>query len=275
VPRILLIFGKVINRLFGYSKAKSKYFQSWKYLHTISLQGMGRKQGSAVEISGEENALKNVIQSAEDQIVIMDVGANKGDYTSMICKQPSFQKNIAIHLFEPSLFNKDVLQKKFNATNFQKHTFFVNQLALSDENGSSFLYTDSEGSDLASLINLNTSVRKFDDSKKERVQTITLDEYCKSHNVNSIDLLKIDVEGAEYKVLKGAHELLEKNQIKNIQFEFGTGNITSRIFFCDFWNLLSAKYNFFQIMSDGLIPIRKYSIDMEIFQTTNFFLTLK
>jgi hypothetical protein len=90
-----------------------------------------------------------------------------------------------------------------------------------------------------------------------------------------VDLLKIDVEGFEYKVLSGAMESIRAGKIKKIQFEFGAGNITARVFFHDFWELLSDRYHFAQVLSGGTVPINKYSNEWEIFKTTNYLLTLK
>ena len=47
----------------------------------------------------------------------------------------------------------------------------------------------------------------------------TLDEFCKENSVNFIDFLKLDVQGAEFKVLKGAHKSLMEKKIKVIQLE--------------------------------------------------------
>jgi len=54
---------------------------------------------------------------------------------------------------------------------------------------------------------------------QKKVKAITLDEFCKLHNIKTIDFLKIDVEGAEIDVLKGAKSLIHKKLIKCIAFE--------------------------------------------------------
>jgi hypothetical protein len=125
------------------------------------------------------------------------------------------------------------------------------------------------------LYNLKLPIRPFDDSQKELVNVVTFDEYASNREINCVDLLKIDVEGNEYKVLCGAMNFIKENRIKNIQFEFGAGNITARVFFHDFWTLLSDRYDFYQILSGGLVPVVKYSNEWEIFRTANFLLKLK
>ena len=57
---------------------------------------------------------------------------------------------------------------------------------------------------------------------KERILATTLDAYCSKHAIPYIDLLKIDVEGAEYQVLLGARQLLEQKRIRCCIFEFGS-----------------------------------------------------
>ena len=51
------------------------------------------------------------------------------------------------------------------------------------------------------------------------VQTQTLDNFCLEEKINNIDVLKIDTEGNELNVLKGAKKLLEQNKINIIYTE--------------------------------------------------------
>jgi FkbM family methyltransferase len=272
---VLLYCGKVIYRLFGYSWRDYRYFEAWKYIYGIGLQGMGREQGISIEKSGELDVIRKILKEFGSDIVIFDVGANKGQYSSHIIQEMPGSKKVSLHIFEPSRANIQILQNKFDSSKYPGHQFIVNPLALSDINANEYLYTDEQGSDLGSLLNLKLPIRPFDESKKELVETIKLDDYCIKNAVKAIDLLKIDVEGAEYKVLIGALEVINQKRIKHIQFEFGAGNITARIFFHDFWDLLSDKYHFFQVLSGGLIPIKEYNTDLEIFKTTNYLLILK
>ena len=48
---------------------------------------------------------------------------------------------------------------------------------------------------------------------------MTLDNFVKKKKINSIDILKIDIEGSEYELLKGAKNTLKKNKIKIILVE--------------------------------------------------------
>src|SRR6185295_9064180 len=58
------------------------------------------------------------------------------------------------------------------------------------------------------------------DSEHEiEVETLTLDEFCRAEHIDHVDVLKIDVQGAEYAVLEGAHRLLERHAVDVIYLE--------------------------------------------------------
>ena len=61
--------------------------------------------------------------------------------------------------------------------------------------------------------------KKIEDFSEIKVQTRTLDNFCYEKNINNIDVLKIDTEGNELNVLKGAKKLLEKSNINIIYTE--------------------------------------------------------
>ena len=80
----------------------------------------------------------------------------------------------------------------------------------------------------------------FADYEKKEIKTITLDRFTKDHQINSIDILKIDVEGSELKVLEGSKEILEKTEILLVEI-------------CD------TKKNFLSKYNDVLFFLKKYN----------------
>jgi|688.fasta_scaffold1154224_1 hypothetical protein len=103
--RVLLIIAKIINNVFGYSMGKYRYFKSWKYIHTISLMGIGRIQGNPIGKSGEFDVLKNIILLSDNRKVILDFGANKRQNTEAAFSMKKPGKKLEIHLFEPTATN--------------------------------------------------------------------------------------------------------------------------------------------------------------------------
>ncbi len=101
------------------------------------------------------------------------------------------------------------------------------------------------------------------------VDCVTLDSFAKAQKVKNISLLKIDVEGLELEVLKGASELLKDKKIELIQFEFNQMHVFQRVFFKDIVDLLS-DYKLYRLSKNGLLPLGQYSpVTHEIFAFQN------
>jgi hypothetical protein len=66
---------------------------------------------------------------------------------------------------------------------------------------------------------------------------------AKNLRIKKIDYLKIDIEGAEFKALKGAKILLEKNLIENIHLEYGHAAMADRVYIKDIHDYLK-NYGF-------------------------------
>ena len=62
---------------------------------------------------------------------------------------------------------------------------------------------------------------KYESTDKQTIDLVRGDDFLRSQKLSSVDLLKIDVEGAEYDAILGFEEHLEKGEIKMIQFEYG------------------------------------------------------
>jgi hypothetical protein len=54
----------------------------------------------------------------------------------------------------------------------------------------------------------------------ERVRSVRLAQFLKQTNVDSCDLMKVDVEGAEYDIFMNSEDVLRSGAIKNIAVEF-------------------------------------------------------
>jgi hypothetical protein len=81
--------------------------------------------------------------------------------------------------------------------------------------------------------------------------------------------LKIDTEGSELEVLKGAEKMLCNKKIDIIQFEFNSLNVISRVFLKDFYDILK-DFSLYRINTNCLIPLPKYDTENEIFKYQNF-----
>lgn len=235
-------------------------------LFLFSIHGMGYGE-SELEENGEEDVLKNIRKNHNNRLVIFDVGANIGQYASA-CKRhvPSAE----VYSFEPSKKTFEILKNKSKDLLVKAYN-----IGFGEKKGTKTLFSDQDSSGLASLYKRDLEYRKINFEKKETVKIETIDEFCEKNIIEKIDLLKIDVEGSELSVLNGAKKMLRNRKIKQIQFEFGGCNISSRVFFKDFWNLLNKDYSLYRIIPHGLVPVKNYTETMEIFTLINYLAILK
>jgi len=132
---------------------------------------------------------------------IFDIGANVGYYALLAAS--ALNGRGAVHAFEPSPFVFKTLAR--NAQLNHLGGLHLNQVALADTDGYGDLFVPSVGGDTnASLIPDFTTL-----NHPIRVPLVRFDTYCKTHDIQHVDLVKIDVEGAELSVLQGMGGLIE------------------------------------------------------------------
>lgn len=239
-------------------------------MHRIALRGMNIGGEVKLARSGEMNAIHYVKNNLiSDHPVLFDVGANVGSYTHVL--QKHFDANAKIYAFEPSSRTFEKLQNNIGSSE-NVHLF---QHGFGEKKSSLTLYFNPEKSTLASVYNRNLEHFGMALDASEEIHLETIDGFCKEQNIDTIDFLKIDVEGHETSVLNGAEAMLSDKKIQFIQFEFGGCNIDSRTFFQDFFYRLKDHYTLYRIVQDGLYPIPQYTEGKEIFMTTNYLAELK
>jgi hypothetical protein len=145
-------------------------------------------------------------------------------------------------------------------------------VALGSQTATMTLYSNREGSALASLYDREISHHGVKLEQKQFVKVETLANLARKHQLDQIDFLKLDLEGHELEALKGAESLLENHAIRAIQFEFGGCNIDSRTYIRDFWQLLHDRYNYslYRLVPNRkLMKLEKYSESLERFTWQN------
>ena len=143
---------------------------------------------------------------------LFDVGANRGQTAKYMRKKFPEAK---IYCFEPIKDTYELLQQKTKELGLSYYN-----LALGAESGEVEVKVDvqNRNSTRNTLIKENT----FHDPsavKVEKVQVVKLADFCKQNHIEKIDYLKIDTEGYDLEVLKGATEMLEDGSIAFVQAE--------------------------------------------------------
>lgn len=214
------------------------------------LRGLGILNYSSHHLTGENHFLAWFINKYQPKN-IFDVGANKGDY-SRLCRKHGF--NGHIYGFEPN----PITFERLNGRADEKNHFF--NLGLSDQPGSFELFYEKGRDESTHATMYKQSIPKSNsDIISCEVQLVQLDQFILEHQIDAIDLLKIDTEGHEYKVLAGAKKTLETGKIFAIQFEITGINVVSRVFFKDFYDLLSPNYQLYRLLPNSFLPIKEYN----------------
>jgi FkbM family methyltransferase len=139
-----------------------------------------------------------IFENVCESDICVDVGANVGFYTLGLAKKAS---RGAVHSFEPVPLNYHVLAVNVLANRLSN--VVMNNYAIGDVNGEVDFCTAEDGS-YSSLV--NTGRRAITRTAKTRI--VKLDSYCSEFNLPRIDILKVDVEGAEPVVIRGTAGLL-------------------------------------------------------------------
>ena len=165
----------------------------------------------------------------KSKLVIFDVGCYRGVFTKTISNLIGKKKH-KFYLFD---INQKV--KKYIQNLIKLKNIYYNEIALCNRIGeANYNYNrffESAGSSLSNLVKndpgwnfsrkliLKFLFLKSENFTKYKVSTTTLDNFVKKNKIKSIDILKIDIEGSEYELLKGAKNTLKNNKIKIILIE--------------------------------------------------------
>ena len=201
-------------------------------------------------------------KNKKDFKVIFDVGANIGEWTELVSK---IIPDAKVYSFEPSAQTyKTLIQKKFSDN---VKTF---NLGLGEKSETIDFFIYGEDSTLNSAFDRNLKNNNLH-SKTEKAEFKTLDSFCAEQNISRICFLKIDTEGNELSVLKGAEHYLAQGKIDAIQFEYGGTYIDANILLKDIFAFFDGKpYTLYKMMQSGLKECPSYNPEFENFQYANY-----
>ena len=152
-------------------------------------------------------------------IIFWDIGSNIGLYSIYAA---TIHSNCAVISFEPSSNNLRVLARNIAINNLEERiSIFSNP--LSDKNERFLMMQDTEFREGAAL---NSYGEKFNFEGKNQNYNMkykllgkSLEHILKNKILDIPDYIKIDVDGIEHLILKGAGEFLREKKIKSISVE--------------------------------------------------------
>jgi FkbM family methyltransferase len=190
---------------------------------------------------------------------IFDVGANVGDWLLLARR---WCPSAHIHAFEivPDTFS--TLQRRSSSS----PAVTLNPIGLAEQPGRVEVIHCLDDSGLSSVIPWPHGKQ----STTLSCQVVTGDDYCADHHIDHIDLLKLDIEGAELPVLRGFRRMLCAGAINVIQFEYGYVNILPKFLLKDLVEFLTAHGYVVGKMFPTYVDFRPYDLKDEDFMGPNY-----
>jgi FkbM family methyltransferase len=195
-----------------------------------------------------------------DAVVCVDVGANHGGYATRLVE--AIGPRAIVHGFEPASSTFEQLRVAVAG----QPQIVLHQAAVGAADGELVLHVVPGHSQLSSTLGFDDR----SDAVAERVPVRALDGWAAEQGIDRIALLKVDVEGAEADVLRGASGLLDAGAIDVVQFEFGGRNLLAGSSLRTFFDLLEG-YDLHRLVTDGLRPLGQHHPALELpISATNY-----
>ncbi len=243
-----------------------------KLLRTI-LWRLGRKlytyaRGDGVNdprTNGEYWLLRHVLSITRGPKLLFDVGANKGEWTAQALRlagAPKGLPEVRIHAFEPSRATRSMLLARFP----DNTGVTVEPYALSEGVGESTFYTTDDGGGTNSLSPIS-GVRE------ERVQLTTIDHFIQQSGHEAVSMVKIDTEGFDLLVLKGASEALARGAIEVVQFEYNWRWLVNHAALRDVFELIADKpYRLGKLVGESIEFYDRWNVELDRYFENNYVL---
>jgi FkbM family methyltransferase len=232
---------------------------------------MRARKDDANEMStnGELRLQRLVIDSApaNSQVVAFDVGARIGDWSkAFVAGAKGRSGGLRIHAFEPVPDSRAILQQTL-AEQVASGEVIVNGFALSDESTKLPLYVPTVTGGTSTLHREPT----ISYEKVLEVDTGTLDRYCVERSIEHVDIIKIDTEGNDLRVIRGAGDILRREKVGVIQFEYNHRWIYSRSYLKDVFDLVrDTPYRVAKVCSSALEVYVEWHPELERFFEANY-----
>ncbi|MEQ1592264.1 MAG: FkbM family methyltransferase [Thiobacillaceae bacterium] len=136
--------------------------------------------------------------------VVVDVGAHFGYLSKEFCR--IHNGSCKVYCFEPVEYTYSILSRIMAAY----PNAVIENIALSDKAGTERISIPVKESGNLGIGLSHFGAETLRDYIIEPINTVPLDDYVKRHNIERLDFIKCDVEGAEWLVFKGGSQSLDK-----------------------------------------------------------------
>lgn len=183
-----------------------------------------------------------------------DIGSNIGLFS--LHASPIIGNTGRIYAFEPTPVTFERLQNNIVLNNFQN--IKAENLGLSNSMKPLEFHVSNNGYDAWNSV---VRLTQLEDSSVIEIRTNTIDNYLAENNIQHVDLIKIDVEGWELNVLKGAANLISRADSPVLMVEFTETNAFAAGYYCgelfDYVKSFGYDWYSFDVEKNTLIPQQK------------------
>jgi FkbM family methyltransferase len=220
------------------------------------------ENNSEMDTNGELRAMRRLLPRCA---LAFDVGANVGEWAAHALR---INPALRVHCFEPASGTFAALTSAAAGLPADRVTF--NQLGLSDRPSEAVLHLHADVSQVNTL-HPGMAEQVAAETGTETIRLDTLDRYCAERGVSEIDYLKVDVEGHELAVLRGAAGLLGRRAVRFVQLEYSSAYAAAGARFGDVFRLLQAAgYTCHKILPGRLLATPTYRPDLDNWQLSNW-----
>ena len=216
--------------------------------------------------NGEYWLLEKLISQSEDNATLLDIGANRGDWTQKACDLLERRgRNGQIHAFEPTRSTFTFLADRFQG----KVCVCLHKTGLSDRNGVADFFVVGEFAGTNSL-------QRSEGVAIEQVQTQTLDEFVATVELEEVLFAKSDTEGHDMSVLRGAERSLREGRVAAWQFEYNHRWIANHSCLRDVFDFVEGKpYVVGKLYGGGIEIHESWHSELDRFFEANYVLIRK
>jgi FkbM family methyltransferase len=216
-------------------------------------------------VNGESALQRWILRLAPDgELHVADAGANVGRWSQSLLAAASAAGRAAdlrLHAFEPDAAAYARLEGALDGA-----PAILSAVALSDRHGTSVFHTVGPAAGTNSL-----HLAPGTTATTETVATITLDSYAARSGVPRFALVKIDTEGHDLTVLRGARTMLAEHRIAVVQFEYNHRWVFARAFLRDAFEFLAdLGYRVGKLTPKGVEFYPGWDPDLETFVEGNY-----
>jgi FkbM family methyltransferase len=208
------------------------------------LKARGFNNYKSGNSSGENFFIKEIL-SKENPEVCIDIGANVGNFTLLLLKET----NSTVYSFEP--LPNPFRELTLRTSRFGERSICVNK-GVGEANSMLTIHYSDESTTHASFSAEVKGVPYVSNEKSECIEVVSLDSFLSNIEIPSVDFIKIDTEGFEFEVIKGALRTVEKFKPKFIQIEFNWHQLFRQNNLYTFACILK-DYDLYQLLPNGWI----------------------